>query len=126
MSLSLGGEGGVRPKSEKETLSLDVLFFEGFPKYVLLIFRFSLMLTLPTKEFILFIYMAYIMYRSTHFQTFSKVGYLISNISYFKAAEKFKTWNEHNQLCYFPHQKKLKYFKSYMQENCKRECYWIK
>ena len=43
-----------------------------------------------------------------------------------QASEKFKAWNEDNKVCYFPHQKKLKYFNSYLQDNCKRECAWNK
>ena len=41
-----------------------------------------------------------------------------------KASDSFKRWNEENKACYFPHQKKLRYFASYMEENCKRECEW--
>jgi len=50
----------------------------------------------------------------------------IHGIHYVQASDKFKAWNEDHQVCYFPHQKKLKYFNSYLQDNCKRECSWNK
>ena len=43
-----------------------------------------------------------------------------------QASDKFKTWNEANKICYFPHQRRLRFFNSYLQDNCKRECAWNK
>ena len=43
-----------------------------------------------------------------------------------QASDKFKTWNEANKICYFPHQRRLRFFTSYLQDNCKRECAWNK
>ena len=43
-----------------------------------------------------------------------------------QAGPKFKAWNIAAETCYFPDQRKLRYFTSYMQDNCKRECSWNK
>ena len=42
----------------------------------------------------------------------------------FKASEKFRQWNDYNKICLFPNQKELRFFSSYFQDNCKRECSW--
>ena len=47
----------------------------------------------------------------------------VTNIKkYFQAGQDFRGWQEHNQICYFPDQKNLTYFKTYSQNNCLLEC----
>ena len=43
-----------------------------------------------------------------------------------QAGAKFRAWNAATETCYFPEQRNLRYFTSYMQDNCKRECSWNK
>ena len=39
-----------------------------------------------------------------------------------QAGKDFRGWQKLNQICYFPHQKELSFFKSYSQDNCLLEC----
>ena len=41
-----------------------------------------------------------------------------------QAGTGFKEWNKNKEACFFPDQRRLTFFKSYLQENCERECSW--
>jgi len=53
-----------------------------------------------------------------------EVNFDIHGLHYVQAGPGFADWNKGKRVCYFPDQKELFYFSTYMQANCRLECAW--